>query len=112
MANLSKQLATVNIHVFNEVYSITNDQGQKLDFRDHPFLWDIFSDFSPIIAIRKAAQVGASTLTNIKVMWASKNLGLDVIYSLPAMNDVRDFVGGKTNRLINANPIFSEWLLS
>lgn len=104
-----QQLAEANIHCFNELYDITNDQGQKLDFYDHPFLWDIFSDFSPIIAIRKAAQVGMSTLSNIKVMWAAKNKQLDVIYSLPAMNDVHDFVGGKTNRLIANNKIFREW---
>jgi len=104
-----EQLSSANIHIFNEIYNITNDQGQKLDFYDHPFLWDIFDDFSPIIAIRKAAQVGLSTLSNIKVLWTAKNKGVDVIYSLPAMNDVREFVGGKTNRLISNNDIFQQW---
>jgi len=104
-----EEAASKSIHQFNELYGITNDQGQRLDFYDHPFLWDIFSDFSPIIAVRKAAQVGMSTLSNIKVMWAARYKKVDIIYSLPAMSDVHDFVGGKTNRLISANPIFQEW---
>ena len=104
-----EQLASRDIHCFLELYNITNDQGTKLDFTDHPFLWDIFWDMTPVQAIRKAAQVGMSTLANIKMMWVAKNLGTDIIYSLPAMSDVHDFVGGKTNRLINANPIFKEW---
>ncbi len=104
-----EQLATRNIHIFNEVYGITNDQGEKLDFKDHPFLWDIFSDFSPELCCRKAAQIGFSTMANIKALWLAKNRKLDIIYSLPAANDIREFVAGKTNRLINNNPIFQTW---
>lgn len=104
-----EQLAAANIHLFNEIYGITNDQGEKLDFKDHPFLWDIFGDLSPYQVILKAAQVGFSTTANIKALWLAKNKGLDIIYSLPTANDVREFVGGKTNRLIANNPILQDW---
>lgn len=104
-----EQLAEYNIHIFNEFYGITNDQGEKLDFKDHPFLWDIFSDFSPEIACRKAAQIGFSTMANIKALWLAKNRKMDIIYSLPAASDIREFVAGKTNRLITNNPVFQTW---
>ncbi len=97
--NLAEQLAEKSIHIFLEHYGITNDQGQKLDFKEHPFLWDIYKDLSPIQVTLKAAQIGLSTLTNIKAMWVAKNRKMDIIYSLPSATDVTEFVGGKTNRL-------------
>ncbi len=88
---------------------ITNDQGQLLDFYDHPYLLDIYDDFAPKQAIRKAAQIGFSTTANIKALWLAKNKGLDIIYSLPSAADIKDFVSGKTNRLIANNQIFQTW---
>lgn len=105
----NEELAQKSIHIFLEHYGISNDQGEKLDFRDHPYLWDIYEDFSPKQAILKAAQIGFSTLANIKALWIAKNKGLDIIYSLPSAADIKDFVSGKTNRLISNNPILSEW---
>lgn len=109
MTDLVKQLAARSIHIFLEAYQITNDQGERLDFKDHPYLWDIYEDWSPYQVILKAAQVGMSTCMNIKVLWAAKYKKLDLIYSLPAANDVKDFVAGKTNRLIAFNKPFLEW---
>lgn len=106
---LVKQLADRNIHVFLEAYNITNDQGEKLDFKEHPYLWDIYEDFSPRQAILKAAQIGMSTTINIKALWLAKNKHMDIIYSLPSSADIKDFVSGKTNRLISNNQIFQEW---
>ena len=101
--------ATKNIRVFLERYKITNDQGDKLDFRDHGFLEDIYEDFSPKQVILKAAQVGFSTMANIKALWMAKNKKVDIIYTLPSASDIKDFVSGKTNRLIDNNKIFQEW---
>lgn len=102
-------LAERSIHLFCELYKITNDQGQKLDFRSHPFLWDIYGDLTPTQGILKAAQIGFSTAANVKALWVAKNRKMDIIYSLPSAADVKEFVGGKTNRLIANNPIFQEW---
>jgi len=109
-----KEWASKSIYGFLEVYQITNDQGQLLDFRDHPYLWDIYGDFTKEIVCLKAAQIGFSTLANIKVMWLAKNkradgFGFDIIYSLPSASDMNLFVSSKTNRLIANNPIFQEW---
>ena len=109
MSQLIDKLEDINIHIFLEKHQITNDQGEILDFHNHPFLWDFYTDFSPLLALEKAAQLGLSTALNIKVMYAAKNKGMDWIYSLPSAHDVKDFVGGKTNRLIDNNPIFQDW---
>ena len=109
MDPLVERAAQENIHVFLEAYGITNDQGDRLDFKDHGYLWDIFEDLSPRQAILKAAQIGFSTMANIKALWIAKNKGLDIIYSLPAASDIKEFVSGKTNRLIANNPVFQAW---
>lgn len=108
-SSLVKQLSERNIHIFLEAYGISNDQGEKLDFKDHAYLWDIYQDFSPKQAILKAAQIGLSTCVNIKALWLAKTKGIDIIYSMPSTADVRQIVASKTNRLIANNPIFQEW---
>lgn len=106
---LAIQLATQEIDLFLDVYNITNDQGERLDFKDHAYLYDIYQDFTPTQVILKAAQIGFSTMANIKALWLAKNRGMDIIYSLPSAADIKDFVSGKTNRLIDYNKIFQEW---
>lgn len=105
-----EQLSTRNIQIFNEVYGIKNEKGEKLDFGEHAYLWDIYNDFTPFQAIRKAAQVGFSTLAIIKSLWLAKNKGLQIIYTLPSAHDVQEFVGSKIDPIINQNPIFQEWV--
>lgn len=105
----NEEIANQAIGFFLKHYKITNDQGQPLDFKDHAYLKEIYTDFSPKQAILKAAQIGFSTTVNIKALWAAKNMKMDIIYSLPSGGDVNDFVSGKTNRLIANNPIFQTW---
>lgn len=109
MTNDEIILGSQEIDLFLDIYKITNDQGEKLDFKNHAFLYDIYTDLTPEQAIRKAAQIGFSTMANIKALWLAKNKGMDIIYSLPSASDIKDFVSGKTNRLIDYNPIFQEW---
>lgn len=104
-----EQAAQQSILKFLDHYHISNDQGQELDFKQHEYLWDIYKDFSPKQVILKAAQIGFSTMANIKALWLAKNRGLDIIYSLPSAADIKDFVSGKTNRLIANNSIFQQW---
>ena len=101
--------STQSIHLWLESYQVTNDQGEVLDFREHEYMWEVYKDFSPFQAILKAAQITASTCLNLKALWLAKNKGMDIIYSLPSASDIREFVSGKTNRLIMNNPILQEW---
>lgn len=106
---MNEKLGNKEILFFLDEEQITNDQGQKLDFKDHAYLLDIYDDFTPKQAILKAAQIGFSTTANIKALWLAKNKGMDIIYSLPSAADIKDFVSGKTNRLIDNNSIFQQW---
>lgn len=85
-------------------HAIKNEKGYLLDFENHAFLKDIYVDFSSKLVCYKAAQVGFSTLAIIKQFYLMDLLGMDSIYTLPTQSDVYDFVGGKVNRLIAANP--------
>lgn len=105
----NEEIANQAIGFFLKYYNIKNDQGEPLDFKDHQYLKAIYADFTPKQVILKAAQIGFSTTANIKALWLAKNKGMDIIYSLPSASDIKDFVSGKTNRLIDHNPIFQEW---
>lgn len=104
----AETLAKANIHLFLEHYGITNDQGEKLDFHDHPYLWDIYSDWTPKQCIKKCAQVGLSTTIVNKAIWAAWTKEMDVIYSFPTYDLARKMVSSKVNRLIANNPKFQE----
>lgn len=103
-------LSSKSIHIFNEKYGIKNENGIKLDFKKHSFLWDIYSDFTPKQVCLKAAQIGFSTLAIIKTLYVSNYRNFDIIYTLPTAGDVYDFVTSKVNRIIQQNPILQEWV--
>ena len=52
----------------------------------------------------KGAQIGMSTLNILRLLHAAKFLGINQIYTLPTVDDVRAFVPGKVNRMIEVNP--------
>ena len=106
---IDEEFASQDIYKFLDYYEIKNDQSERLNFSNHPYLLDIYGDFTPHQAILKAAQIGMSTTINVKALWLAKNRGMDIIYSLPSASDIRDFVSGKTNRLIDNNPILQAW---
>lgn len=111
MADITKEeLALLDIHIFNEIYGIKTENGTLLDFTRHSFLWDIFSDMSTHIAIRKAAQVGFTTTAIIKSLWLAKAKKMDIIYTMPTYSDVHTLVTSKVNRIIEQNPIFQQWV--
>ena len=105
-----QQLAEHNIHIFRKLYDIKNEQGISLEFRDRPFLWDIYEDMSPFQAILKAPQIGMTTLMTIKSFWVAKNLHKDIIYTLPTQSDVQEMAGASINRIVAQNPIFMQWV--
>lgn len=104
------KLSDVSIHSWIEENNIKNERGEPLDFYDHLYLFDIYNDFSPRLVCYKAAQIGFSTLAIIKKFFVAYKYGLDIIYTLPTQGDVYDFVGGKVNRLIQANPILQRYV--
>lgn len=110
MTPTPQDLARHNIHLFRKLYDIKNEQGISLEFKDRPFLWDIYEDMSPFQAILKAPQIGMTTLMTIKSFWVAKNLHKDIIYTLPTQSDVQEMAGSSINRIVAQNPIFMQWV--
>lgn len=100
-------LENISIIAWIQKHGIKTEKGDPLSFRDHMFLYDIYRDFSPLQVIMKPAQIGASTMMNVKPFWMMQNIGVDIIYTLPADSDVVDFVSSKTNRIIAQNPVMA-----
>jgi len=104
------ELENYSIHAFLDKYQIKTDTGIPLDFKNHAFMWDIYSDLSPKQVGMKAAQVTWSTCAILKSFWVAKYLQRDLIYTLPTESDRNTFVGGKVNRIIAQNPILQQWV--
>lgn len=102
-------LEDLSIHAFIDKYKIKTEAGLPLDFKDHMYMFDIYSDLSPKQAIMKAAQITMSTCASIKAPWVAKTRGMDIIYTLPTEADRNTFVGGKINRMIAQNPVLQQW---
>ena len=104
------QLSDISIHSWIQEFGIKTESGIPLDFHDHRYLYDIYADDSPNIVEMKAAQLGLSTMEIIRTMWRAMKIGLDCIYILPTFTDIKDFAGGKVNRIIDQNPILQTWV--
>lgn len=102
-------LDQLSIHAWIQNNNIKTESGQPLDFHQHRFLFDIYADRSPFICSMKAAQIGFTTYEILKSLHEAKNDGIDIIYVLPTADDVKQFSGGKTNRMIDNNPVLQEW---
>jgi hypothetical protein len=103
-------LSEISIHAWIQENGIKNESGIPLDFRDHLFLFDIYADQSPKLVCYKAAQIGFSTMAILKSLWLAKMKRMDIIYTMPTSNDMKDFVGGKVNRMINQNPVLLDYV--
>lgn len=110
MSYTKEQLAEHDIHCFIEAYGIKNEQGLPLDFKNHMFLWDIYSDTSQFLVVIKPPQIGLTVMMIIKALWTAMFKKKDIIYTLPTQSDVNDMAGGKVNRIIAQNPIFKKWV--
>lgn len=102
-------LSEISIHAWMQEYEIKNEKGEPIDFYDHPYLYDIYRDRADNIVVTKAAQVGLSTCEVLKNLYDAKHQNLDIIYTLPTDDEVKTFVGGSVNRIIEQNPILLEY---
>lgn len=74
--------------------------GKSYSFEGHEYLRQIAEDPSPNIAIRKAAQVGVSTLLSAKLLWLALN-SYKTAYYLTTRDTVNDFVRTNVDPIIN-----------
>lgn len=98
-----------SIHAWIMQHNLKQEKGEAINFKDHLFLYQPYSDLHPKQAILKAAQIGFSTLAILKTLWIAKQQKLDIIYCLPTDDDVIQFVSGKVNRMISQNQILQSY---
>lgn len=82
---------------------ILSEKGEPFDFKDRPWLLDILTDQNPNIVVVACAQVGKTVTFLIKILYALKHMGLQIIYTMPSDDDVRETVASKVNKVIQAN---------
>jgi DNA-directed RNA polymerase subunit RPC12/RpoP len=87
---------------------IKGESGDRIEFADHRFMLDIYSDRSSFQAIRKGSQIGASTMEILRAIHGARFWGINQIYTLPTVDDVAEFVKSKVNRIMQVNPCIRE----
>jgi len=87
---------------------IKNENGEPIEFENHRFMLDIYADRTPIQVIRKASQVGASTMEILRTLHGARFWGINQIYTLPTGDDVLKFVQSKVNRIMDVNPVVKQ----
>lgn len=107
------ELENVSIIRWITKYGIKTEDGTPYTFKDYMFMYDPLIEMSRAkkdLVIYKAAQIGFSTAAILSSHWIAKNRKMDIIYTLPTATDVKDFAGGKINRIIAQNPIMQDWV--
>ena len=105
-----RTLDEISIRWWIKMQAIKTESGALLDFHDHRYLRDIYSDMSPKLACLKAGQIGFSTMAILKTIWLARNFGVNVGYILPTVEMVQKFVGSKVNRIASENPVIAGWM--
>jgi hypothetical protein len=107
--NILDRLEDVNIDYWITKHDIRTENGAPLNFHNYRFLETVYADNSPFICCSKAAQIGFTTYEILKSLFEARNENIDIIYVLPTSDDVKQFSGGKTNRIIANNPVLQKW---
>lgn len=89
---------------------IKNENGSPIEFGDHRFLIQPYTDMSPEQVVMKPTQVGWSVCGINKSLWCSRYLQANIIYTLPSKSVVKDFVTPKVDPIITQNPIYQSWI--
>ncbi len=89
-----------------------NENDKLIEFTDHRFLLQPYHDDHPDQVIMKSAQIGWSMLAVLKSIHLAAYKGLNIIYSLPTQNAMKDFVEPKVDAMIRNNQALREILKS
>ena len=78
-------------------------KGDPLDFHNHPFLIDIYSDLSEEIVVQKSAQTGLTTFGINRALWFGDTHNVSIIYTFPTSGDVSEFSKARVKPIIQAS---------
>lgn len=108
MVNDLETAQTFNPLAFILNNGIKNENDIPLEFKRHQFLIDPYMDETPMQVVRKAAQVGWSTLAILRAFHLAYYKKANIIYTLPSKSIVKDFVTPKVDPLISNNTKIKE----
>ena len=89
-----------------------NENDKPIEFQNHRFLLQPYYDDHPDQVIMKSAQIGWSTLAILKSIHIAAYKGLNIVYSLPTQNVMKDFVEPKVDAMIRTNPVLQDLVKS
>lgn len=119
MAEVAKELELLPENFYNVqadsplAWIVANDMvtenGDPLEFDDHPFLIDIYDDTSDDIVMKKSAQVGGTIWATVGSAHEVTHEKRNSIYVFPTKGSiVNDFVVPKVNPLLERNKFISK----
>lgn len=89
---------------------IKNENGSLIEFKDHRFLLEPYTDMTAEQVVMKPSQIGWSVCGINKSLWLAKYKRANVIYTLPSKSVVKDFVQPKVEPIIEQNKLYSSWM--
>lgn len=84
-----------------------NSRGESLDFTEHKYLIDIYTDQHPNIIYQKAAQMGISERLISEAVWVCDRLKKNSLYTFPTSTQLGDFVQARLEPVFNLSDYLS-----
>ena len=84
-------------------------EGRPFSFEGHEYLREIYNDGSPHVVLSKAAQIGGTTWSILRSVYACLS-GLNVAYFFPTRTDVLEFSKSRVGPLVAGNPFLQKML--
>ena len=91
-----------------EVAKIKLPKTGALKFDTHPFLPALYDDLHPEIVVIKGAQLGFSTWSISRTLWAATQFWMSTLYTFPSRTDVSEFTQARINPIIRSSQFLAE----
>lgn len=101
------QLSHFTMPEWSKRFLVIKDSGlwKPFSFDGHAPLKALYENFDhPHIVVRKAAQLGVSTYSVARAIYAGERYGITTAYYFPTDTDVDDFVDDKFSAILKASP--------
>lgn len=112
MSSDQVDLNKASVLAWMTVGNFVNENDKPMEFDKHRFLVQPYADNHPDQVIMKSAQIGWSTLAILKTMHIAAYKGLNVAYTLPTQNVMKDFVEPKVDAMIRNNKALQQLVKS
>lgn len=106
ISNINKTLAKQNQYIYARSYHPI--KGEKIDFKEYPYLIDIYDDTANEIVIQKSAQCGISEYLIDEAFYLTENKKLTGLYCFPAQLQLNAFSHGRIESIIRESEHFSK----